>query len=144
MTRTSLTLLSMALALAVGACSKDDEYTADVAPADTTAEVATTTTPPPAEIPAPVTDAPVTEPVAPEPTTMGDAVSAADSRFALLDADRDGTVLAAEHASSNAGMFATMDTNADGRVTAEEMDAAGATVAIDKRMSSADKIKAKL
>ena len=133
MTRHALSLLSLATVLALGACARDDDRSAAQAPADTPADVATAT-------PAPAT-APATAPA--NPVTMADAEvpPATSEHFTQLDADRSGTVLAAEHASSAAAMFATMDTNGDRRVTVEEMDAARGPLASDTRISSADKIE---
>jgi hypothetical protein len=132
MTRHALSLLSLATVLALAACARDDDQTAYEAPADTAADVATAT---------PAEPAPATAPA--NPVTMGDVETppASSEHFAQLDADRSGAVLAAEHASSAAGMFATMDTNGDRRVTVEEMDAARGPLNADTRISSADKIE---
>ena len=135
MTRHTLSLLSFAMALALGACTRDDDRSASTTPVDTPTDVATTaTTPPP-------TPAPATAPA--NPVTMGDVETppATSAHIAQLDADRSGTVLAAEHASSAAAMFNTMDTNGDRRVTVEEMDAARGPLNADTRISSADKIE---
>jgi hypothetical protein len=132
MTRHALSLLSLAVVLALAACGRGDD-TAYEAPADDATEVATT----PAE-PAP---APATAPANPVTTADAEVPPATGEHFAQLDADRSGSVLAAEHASSAAAMFATMDTNGDRRVTVEEMDAARGPLDSDTRISSADKIE---
>jgi hypothetical protein len=135
MTRLALSLLSLATALALAACARNDDQTASQARADAAADVATT----PSE-PAP-SPAPATAPA--NPVTLGDAETppATAAHFTQLDADRSGTVLPAEHAASAAAMFNTMDTNGDRRVTVEEMDAARGPLNADTRISSADKIE---
>jgi Ca2+-binding EF-hand superfamily protein len=68
-----------------------------------------------------------------------------DKEFAIMDADKDGKVSAAEHAAGARAMFEKMDANKDGKVTADEMAAARQAVTGNKAkkgdMSAADKIK---
>lgn len=62
-----------------------------------------------------------------------------------MDADGDGVVSAAEHATGAKAKFTKMDANADGSVTAAEMDAAHVAMGKAKKegdLSSAEKIKA--
>jgi Ca2+-binding EF-hand superfamily protein len=72
--------------------------------------------------------------------------STAMSEFASMDANRDGKVMADEHAAAAKKMFDAMDANRDGKVTAAEMTAAQQKVTGRKPaksvMSSAEKIKA--
>jgi Ca2+-binding EF-hand superfamily protein len=69
-----------------------------------------------------------------------------DKEFAMMDADKDGKVSAAEHAAGAKAMFEKMDSDKDGKVTAAEMTAAHKAVtgrkAAKSDMSSEDKIKA--
>lgn len=68
------------------------------------------------------------------------------SEFEGIDANRDGRISAAEHATGARKMFLAMDTNRDGKVTAAEMEAAFTKVtgkkADDGEKGAADKIKA--
>jgi Ca2+-binding EF-hand superfamily protein len=68
---------------------------------------------------------------------------AADKHFKLMDANGDGKITRAEHATGAKKMFEQIDANRDGTVTASEMDAAmakqGAKPASDDK-SSAEKI----
>lgn len=43
-------------------------------------------------------------------------------RMAMMDADHDGEITAAEHAAGGAAMFARMDTNQDGRLKGDELN----------------------
>lgn len=69
-----------------------------------------------------------------------------DKEFAMMDANKDGKLSAAEHAAGAKAMFEKMDSNKDGKVTAAEMTAAHHGVtghhAPMSGMSAADKIKA--
>jgi Ca2+-binding EF-hand superfamily protein len=73
------------------------------------------------------------------------AVAAPDKEFAMMDANKDGKLSAAEHAAGAQSMFEQMDANRDGKVTAAEMTAAHHAVtgkhAGKSDMSAADKIK---
>ena len=68
-----------------------------------------------------------------------------DKHFAKMDANGDGRVTRAEHASAAKQMFTDCDANADGRITAAEMDKTMAKMHGDKYdkndKSSAEKIQ---
>jgi Ca2+-binding EF-hand superfamily protein len=70
---------------------------------------------------------------------------ATDKEFAMMDANKDGKISAAEHAAGARAMFEKMDADKDGKVTAVEMAAAHKAVtgraAKKSDMSAADKIK---
>lgn len=69
-----------------------------------------------------------------------------EKEFAMMDADHDGKVSAAEHAAGAKAMFEKMDANRDGKVSAAEMTAAHKAVtghaAKKSDMSAEEKIKA--
>lgn len=73
------------------------------------------------------------------------APASVDKEFAMMDANKDGKVSAAEHAAGARSMFEQMDADRDGKVTAAEMSAAQLAVtgrhAEKSDMSAADKIK---
>jgi Ca2+-binding EF-hand superfamily protein len=68
-----------------------------------------------------------------------------DKGFAMMDADKDGKISAAEHAAGAKAMFEKMDVDKDGKVTAAEMTARHKAVtghtAKKSDMSAAEKIK---
>jgi Ca2+-binding EF-hand superfamily protein len=74
------------------------------------------------------------------------APSSGDKEFAMMDANKDGKLSAAEHAAGARSMFEQMDGDRDGKVTAAEMTAAHHAIAghhADKSdLPAADKIKA--
>ena len=78
-------------------------------------------------------------------TAGGKPAVAPDKEFAMMDANKDGKVSAAEHAAGAKAMFEKMDADKDGKVTEAEMTAAHHAVtghhAAKADMSSADKIK---
>jgi len=62
----------------------------------------------------------------------GNALAKDDGMFKQMDANGDGKISTAEHATGAIKMFAGMDTNKDGFVTAAEMDAYSAAMWKDK------------
>jgi Ca2+-binding EF-hand superfamily protein len=77
------------------------------------------------------------------------ASAIADDKAKMMDTNGDGMVSSAEHAAGAKQMFTAMDADRDGSVTAAEMDAHKAAKMKDKagkdgdrpKMSSADKIR---
>src|SRR5262245_56449009 len=130
-------VLTAAVALALCACQRKEAT-----------ETTETTPPPAATAPAPEATPPATEttPPATTPAPMPDeaaagATTSADTRFATMDTNGDGSISSDEHAKGADSMFKSMDANSDGFVTADEMDASRKAMGGEMGMSSADKIK---
>jgi Ca2+-binding EF-hand superfamily protein len=75
----------------------------------------------------------------------GKSAGDADKGFAMMDANKDGKISAAEHAAGAKAMFEKMDVDKDGKVTAAEMEAGHHAVTghagKKSEMSAAEKIK---
>src|SRR5687767_12252088 len=72
--------------------------------------------------------------------TASQTVAAPPSGFERMDADADGMVTRAEHATAASSMFAVMDADRDGMVTAAEMDASQDELGGSTAKSSAERI----